>query len=286
LSGYATAETGIAVWPTRVDMEIAPGEESAQVVSIRNDGAGPASVRAYCMDFSRDARGNTVFIEAGHESYSAATWVNLAAWEILVAPGETEQLDVLVRAPESVEPGGHYAALFFETVPSSVDAGVAIAARIPCLFYLTTPSTNGIAVCAEADIAGVSMPGMVESGPVELGVSVANSGNVHVTVAAKAVMDDSWGTHSEVDLGQITLLPENQGVMWGSWDEAPFLGSVRTKVVIGYYDGEGELINKEQGQRFLVVPWRVLTGLVFAASFLAIIGRLLVGRYRFRVERR
>jgi P pilus assembly chaperone PapD len=285
-SGHAVAETGMKVWPTRVDIDIYPGGQATQMVSIRNYGDEPAVVRAYCMDFVRNEEGEIAFLEAGHQSYSASMWISLADWEVMVGAEEVADVEVTLQAPESVEPGGHYAALFFETVTSTTESGVAIAARIPCLFYVTTPSTDGIAVSAEADIASVSMPGVVESGPVDLEISVANSGNVHVTVAAKALMDDSWGTHSEVDLGQVTVLPDNQGVMSASWDEAPFLGSVRTKLVIGYYDEEGELVNKERTQRFLVVPWRLLTGLVCAACLLAVAGRLLVSRYRLRVERR
>ena len=57
-----------------------------------------------------------------------------------------------------------------------------------------------------------------------------------------------------------------------------------TKVLL--MDEEGEVVNKERSQRFLVVPWRILTGLVCTACLLAAAGRLLVGRYRLRVERR
>ena len=274
------------VWPTWVELTVNRGEQAGKMINVQNQGSELIRMRAYVMDFSIDREGNFVFSEPGHESYSAARWLSVAETDFELTPGESQDVEVRLSAPSEVEPGGHYAALFFETIPSANQSAVSISTRIPTLFYITVPGITEAEVIANADIASLVLPGFAGKGPVEAGVVVHNSGNVHLTVAARAHFSASWGGDSELDLGQMVILPNSDGVIKSNWQQTPFFGKVKANVVIGYLDHKGELVNKSQTGEFWVVPWSMI-GIIVGVLGLVVPAIIVIRkRYRLRLERR
>ena len=281
-----SAQEKISVWPTRVEMMVNRGEEAGETINVYNQGSEPIRVSAYAMDFAIERDGDFNFYEPGHQSYSASKWLNIEKADFELVPGESREVEVVVSAPATVEPGGHYAALFFEAVPSGNQSAVSVSMRIPTLFYITIPGITGADVIANADILSLQLPGISEKGPVEMGVVVRNSGNVHLTVAAKAHFAASWGNASELDLGQMIILPNSEGVLKGEWQRSPLFGRVRVSVVIGYLDQKGELVNKSQTAEFWVVPWSLI-GIIVGVMGLVVPAIVIIKRkYRLRLERK
>jgi len=286
LSSSTSAQGGISVWPTCVETMVNIGEQAGKIVHVQNQGSESIAIKAYVRDFSIDREGNFVFSEPGHESYSASRWLSVAEADFELAPGESREVKVSISAPGVVEPGGHYAALFFEAVPSANQGAVSISTRIPTLFYITVPGITEAEVIANADIASLVLPGFAGKGPVEAGVVVHNSGNVHLTVAARAHFSASWGGSSELELGQAVILPNSDGVMKSNWQQAPLFGKVRASVVIGYLDQKGELVNKSQTGEFWVVPWSLI-GIIVGVMGVVVPAIVIVSRrYRLRMVRR
>jgi len=274
------------VWPTWVELTVNRGEQAGKMINVQNQGSEPVRVMAYTRDFSISREGNFVFSEPGHESYSASRWLSLEETDFEIAPGESREVEVSISAPTEVEPGGHYAALFFESVPSSDQGAVSISTRIPSLFYLTVSGATEAEITANAEISSLLLPGFAGKRPVEAGVVVHNLGNVHLTVAARAYFNGSWGGHSELDLGQMVILPDAEGILKAEWQEAPFLGKVKANVVIGYLDQKGELVNKSQTAEFWVVPWSLI-GIILVVMGVMVPAIVIVSkRYRLRMERK
>jgi P pilus assembly chaperone PapD len=282
----ASAQGGMMVWPTWVELTVHRGEQAGKIIHVQNQGSESIELKAYVMDFSIDREGNFVFSEAGHESYSASRWLSVAETDFELVPGESQEVEVRLSAPSEVEPGGHYAALFFEAIPSANQGAVSISTRIPTLFYITVPGITEAEVIANADIASLVLPGFAGKGPVEAGVVVHNTGNVHLTVAARVHFSASLGGDSELDLGQAVILPNSEGVIKSNWQQAPFLGKVTANVVIGYLDEQGELVNKSRTGEFWVVPWSMI-GIIVGVLGLVVPAIVIISkRYRLRVERK
>ncbi len=262
----AHAQAGLKVWPTRVELSVNRGEVAIATVNVHNEGDMPATVCVYIMDFCIDRDGRFVFTEPGHESYSASEWLSVGNTDLKLGPGESREVEVVVAVPTNPEPGGHYAAIFFETGPSTNEDGVPISTRIPSLFYITVPGVTDADVRADAEIVSLVLPGLVEQAPVQAGVVVKNTGNVHLTVAATAYFKGLSGRNSSLDLEQMTLLPDGEGTLTGNWRELPYIGRVRASIVIGYFDEQGEVVNKSQSGDFLVIPWKQLTAIAIAVG--------------------
>ena len=119
-----------------------------------------------------------------------------------------------------------------------------------------------------------------------MAVVVRNSGNVHLTVTARAHFAASWGNASELDLGQVVVLPNSEAVMKGTLQESPFFGRVRASVVIGYLDQQGQLVNKTQIKEFWVVPWSFI-GIILLVMGVVVPAVVIISRrYRLRLERK
>ena len=254
LPSSVMAQGGIKVWPTSVELTVGRGETATKTINVQNLGSEPVILQAYVRDFSKDRNGELAFYEAGHESYSASKWLSIDSFSLELAAAQSQKVEVTVSVPSQVEPGGHYTALFFEAIPLSSEGTVSISTRIPTLFYITVPGVTEAEVFSSAEIASLLLPGIAGGGSLEAGVVVHNSGNVHLTVAAKAYFDGYWGGNSELDLGQTVILPNSDGVLNGEWREKPFFDKVRAKIVIGYLDHNGDLVNKSQTAEFWVVP--------------------------------
>ena len=282
----ALAQGGIKVWPTGVELTLGRGETATKTVNVQNLGSEPVMLQAYVMDFSKDRNGDFVFYEPGHESYSASKWLSVDSFDLELAPAQSQEIEVTVSVPAQVEPGGHYAALFFEAIPPSSEGSVSISTRIPTLFYVTVPGVTEAEVFSDAEIASLLLPGIAGGGSLEAGVVVHNSGNVHLTVAARAYFASSWGNASELDLGQMVILPSSDGVLKGEWQEAPYFGRVRANVVIGYLDNQGDVVNKSQTAEFWVVPWSLVGIILFVMGVVVPAIVIISKRFRLRVERK
>jgi P pilus assembly chaperone PapD len=289
LPSPTSAQGGIKVSPTKVDLVIGKGQTAEEVISVENQGDGVARIRVYAMDFSIDEESNFSFYEPGHQSYSCASWLTLDVAELDLNPGETREVKVAVAVPDEVEPGGHYAALFFETAPVEAPPGVSvtIAGRIPSLFYLTIPGITEADVFSDAEIVSLLLPGWLEKGPVEAGVVVRNTGNIHLTIAAKAYFSGFRGEKiGELDLGQMVVLPGSERIMKGSWEETPLFSRVKASVVIGYFDQQGELVNKTKTADLWIIPWKLVVMIAVPLGLLAFLLWWPRKRYRLRIERK
>jgi P pilus assembly chaperone PapD len=282
----ALAQGGIKVWPTSVELTVGCGETTTKTVNVQNLGSEVILLEAYVMDFSKDRNGDFVFYEPGHESYSASKWLSIDGLNLELTATQGRAVEVTVSVPSQIEPGGHYTALFFEAIPLSDEGTVSISTRIPALFYITVPGVTEAEVISNAEISSLLLPGVAGGGPLEAGVVVHNSGNVHLTVAAKAYFDGYWGGNSELDLGQTIILPNSDGVLKEKWRESPFFGKMRADVVIGYLDQYGELVNKSQTAEFWVVPWSLIGIVLFIMGVVVPAIVIISKRFRLRLERK
>jgi hypothetical protein len=266
------------------------GEQTEVEINLENQDNEPKNFQLYPMDFSVNKDNQFIFSPPGEPSYSPSKWLSLSQEEILLPPGQRATIGVTIQVPLQVEPGGHYAALFVESAASSASsegASVSIGIYLVSLFYLTIAGLTDAEIITNLEITSLILPGWVEGGSVDLGVEVHNSGNVHADFATKVWLSDFRGREiGELDLGQQVILPNGERVIQGEWNKLPLFGRVKVKATIGYFNQQGELVNKSQESYFWVIPWKLLVGIVLGIGLLYWLYRFLSRRYRLRVERK
>ena len=286
----ASADVSLKVWPTTLEMTVSEGQTAELVVNVENAGDEIVRLSVYAMDYTVDRDGNYSFSEPVHDTYSCAAWISPDASVFDLAPGETRATTVSISVPENIEPGEHHSAVFFEQL-SDVSQGtsVSVGARMACLLYVTIPRVTDAEVTTDANIAQVILPGWAEGSHVNIGALIRNSGNVHLTLAARAYLTNFRGSPiGEADLGQAVILPGGERLLEATWADLPLFGRVSARVVIGYHDSQGELVNKETSVNFQVVPWKTIMVVVLCLTIIGLAVFIVVRRFRFRLalERR
>jgi hypothetical protein len=106
--------------PTRVVMENA--ERYATVV-LKNIGQASGDFSAELVDMRMEENGRVVPVEAGKTAeYSAVPYVHIAPHSMTLKPGETQNIRLMLRKPENLEPGEYRAHLKVRIENDNVDA--------------------------------------------------------------------------------------------------------------------------------------------------------------------
>jgi len=84
----------------------------------------------------------------------------------------------------------------------------------------------------------------------------------------------------------MVILPHSERVMKGSWEKTPLFSRVKASVVIGYFDQQGELVNKAKTADFWIIPWKIVLIIVVALGLLILLVWRLRKRYRLGIERK
>ena len=124
------------VWPVKVELDVAPGQEVNQTISIVNRLGKQAEFEIIVEDFIGDEKDVTKFLGEGKSSFSCKDWFSPEVNKLQLDDKSKATLDVKIKVPEQVEPGDHYAAIFIKT-KSNGEGAVSLASRIGSLFFLT-----------------------------------------------------------------------------------------------------------------------------------------------------
>ncbi|MFC1572512.1 hypothetical protein ACFL6M_02825 [Candidatus Eisenbacteria bacterium] len=129
------------VSPLRVHLQVKPGAEYTDAVSVTNTGSNPVRLRAYLSDWTLDEAGTPIFSKIGTEERSSSRWVDLAPADFLLEPGEIENVRFTIHVPEGVSEAGYHSALILENVPldrSTIRTSrVFVQGRVACMLYVT-----------------------------------------------------------------------------------------------------------------------------------------------------
>ena len=286
----ALAQTVIRFWPTQVEMEANVGQSAERAITLENPSHESVTVNVYGMDFSVGRDECFTFSEPCDESYSCSSWLTVDEAFFELGAGETRAVKVTVAVPDGVEPGGHHAALLFEAclLDAETDSSVNISSRIASLFYVTIPGVSEADITTDAEIVSLILPAWVEGSSAELGVVVRNTGNVHLNIAGKMYLTGFRGNSiAEVDLGQTIVLPGTERTLKGDCGGLPLFDKVTTKVVVGYFDAGGEVVNRSAQGGFWVTPHRgLMAAVALPVGIILLVTFRLRRRYRLKIERK
>ena len=100
-------------------------------------------------------------------------------------------VDFAIAVPKNAAVGGHYAAVFVQTVPPA-SAGATILSRVDrvaSLYYLAV----GGNLDAQGQVLALDVPWLQPASPVQAAVRVRNTGNVHFQVNTTSQLSTPFG---------------------------------------------------------------------------------------------
>jgi hypothetical protein len=260
----------LTVSPVKVELLGIPGQRVTADVEIMNAGSASATLKSDATDFVAEGEGGEPrFLPTGTSEWSMSNWVSTDPPSLTLKPGEKRKVKVTIAVPGNAEPGGHYAAVLFSSVPLG-GGQTAVVAKVGTLILLTV--RGDIQLKGTASIAS---PWLVEKGPVAMPVRFTNAGNVHLKPAGEIQVTQLWGAPvTTLKVDSQNVLPGSERLLPASWN-APGLGVYVAHADLKYGTTGQSLLTPNS--LVIVFPWMLALG-ALAVFALGIGTALLLGR--------
>jgi len=227
----------ITIAPAREQTSLQPGQSTATIVKLYNHTDTPLSGTLKVTDFIvSDDQGTPEFLEdySLSSDYAAATWIQLPYSRLTIPANDKVEFQVNIKAPLSALPGGHYAAIIFET---STDTSITnqsqavTAPRLASLFYITIPGLYE----ESALVSYFKAPRFSQNGPVTITTKILNQSPTHIKPQGVITITNTFGdVVAHLNLGENNIFPQTErtyaNVLTGKW----LLGRYRADLYATY----------------------------------------------------
>ncbi|WP_188508410.1 Fn3-like domain-containing protein [Parapedobacter pyrenivorans] len=205
---------GIAVSPSRVFFEGAPGETVVQALTFSNTSNMPFTLRASIKDWQRDSLGRKVYFPAATLEHSNSNWITLSTSTVTLQPGATQEVMLTMTVPEGVPKRLTNSMVFFtqtkarqSTISETPQLGVNVLLELGVQAY----HDPGALAVGELNFIAFEDFGITTaaSGPVRrLGVKIKNSGELNQDAHLRFELTDmTTGEELPVSTVPIAMLP-------------------------------------------------------------------------------
>lgn len=166
------SEFSLTISPTRLVLGPADLGKTASVLLV-NRGSNPVSVTVGKQNFTGGSDGSLAF--QPQAPYSASSWVSVSPTAFTIAPGASQQVEAVVTAPASPEPGDHQVALVFLVPAGTTTANVRINRGVAAPVYITVPGPTDDSVV----LRDLRAPRFMMWGTADITATVQSTGTVH-----------------------------------------------------------------------------------------------------------
>lgn len=231
----APSTYALTITPIRLELKANPGQVVRQEITLYNEHETEEVLYVSYANFEATGdTGNPTFVEPKDD---LGTWMN-AAKKVTIAPKSSQIVPLVISVPNDATPGGHFAAVFWGTVPpGNTSNQVSIGAKTGVLVLLSVSgvvSENG----GILEFATKNKERFYTSLPITFFYKFQNNGGDRVKPTGEIVMKNMLGITAK----RVSGNPVDGNVLPGSTRkiETTWQGS----------DGPTPAIDKNQGNFF------------------------------------
>ena len=254
---HAQEAISLVVSPPRTDAVGNPGEIVQKNIKITNNrDTQELILRVHVQDFIvQDDLGTPIPVSeklAGR--YLASPWFTLEKSEIVIPAKTTTQIVVIITIPSDALPGGHYAGVFFQPVPSRgmKETISYTTAQVGSLFAINVPGD----IKYEALIKEFSTKlNVFEFGPVDFTAVLENQSDTHISPKSTITIKDVIGrTVADIPVADVNIFPYTSRTIQARWDIIWGVGRYSATINANY--GPGMLASRTM--YFWILPYRLI----------------------------
>lgn len=253
----AGAQQTIIISPPTVSHSLNPSEQTESVIKVRNASNTPLSFSATVYDFIvEDSNGAPHLLDPGTLSnrFSARSWITAYPQTFSLKPNDLQEVRYAIQPPSNARPGGHYAALLFSVKKetSITNSRTAVESNIGSLVLITIAGP----IREEARIITFSTPLFREYGPVNVFLSIQNTGDLHIKPAGEFVLSDMFGrVIQKQSLAQTNIFPEASRDYQTTLGSKILLGRFKISLKASYGNKNLPLVASTY---IWIIPWKIL----------------------------
>lgn len=251
----------IGVSPTKVLESITPGKEQTFIVRLRNYGRDSLPLAGSTQGISTIGETGVPIFTDNVTPHSASSWLEVENKDVIVEPGEQQEVTITAKPPQDLAPGSYHAGIIFQAkLPSyyfDLDSDTRVLPAISVLFFLTVESDT-LPTVEDLKITGIQVPRIVVSTPLSVTAQIQNPSNFYVQADAKATISGGLNNKNDSEeIGRVLLLPE--GVR-------KFVSAYSNRLLPGIYTASVELKQGDKvlvaSAKFVAMPWQFTIGLI------------------------
>lgn len=277
-----TRSVGLMAIPPRIGEDgtlvVKPGGTIQLEARVRNTSDIPVTISSLAEDFIIGEDGSTPIpvTELTSSRWSLAQWIQIPVSRNEVPAGESVTVPFVVQVPTDALPGGRYAMVMHqvEGATGSLSAGstggqTGINQRVGTLVYLRVDGP----VTEDANIRNLSVPGLVEYGPVPISFEVENLSDIHIRPATTITVTNWFGREvGNFPVDTQNIFPFSQRMFEVEWEHVWGFGRYQVDVETGYGTSGKVAI---ASTTFWMIPYTMIGGailmlLALIAIFMAV----------------
>lgn len=279
--------------PVYDEIEINPGESMDFSVRVTNESESAREFYIDIQTFSAYGEEGEAMFKTVDASYGLAKWIKPGFEKIVLEAGQEMDFPLTIEVPENADPGGHYASLFFTSLPPEARedrSSVGLGGNLGVLFLVTVPGD----ILENTELLEfTSDKKFYTQLPVNFDYRVKNNGTVHFKPYGDITITNLIGKKSAtVDPNPKggNVLPSSVRHLSTTWvndvdyiEKGGFWQNFKNEwknFALGRYKAQLNLIYGRSGQSvagelyFWVFPWHVI---LVAVLIIIIIILLIIG---------
>lgn len=274
------------VGPGFFTLEVAPGDSVTVPLNVSNRMGATKLFKLTTEDMTGTNESSGVKLlgdEVG--PYTIKDYITVPYDRFYLDNNTRATIPVTVSIPDDAEPGGFYGSILTEiaTTPDKEGTGVApgtsIVSRIGTLFFVTTP--GGIEKNGElTDFSTVPKKTFYGEGPIDMGITFENLGNVHFTPYADVSVTNILGEQvGEVKIEPWYVMPKSVRTKELSWDRELLIGRyvITADVNLGFED-----VTETKQLVVWVLPWKILLPVFIGLFLVSLFFRFIFRNFEFK----
>ncbi len=237
----AQAAQGIGISPTGQEIDVDAGRSYTGSIMVLNDGTNDVTYRFVVSDYRvQDESYDSLFTSTGaSNNVSAVSWFSLPTGNQVIKAGQQVPVRYTVTVPPGASVGGHYAAVFIETVPPTGPGGNRInrVDRIGSLMYIAV----GGNLQRSGQVLPLEVPWLQAVGPLKASVRLRNDGNVHLAAEGYLQLSSLFGKVGDKVPFKGRVLPQTTRRFEVSLPASSPIGLFKVTAHINYLDRSEEV---------------------------------------------
>lgn len=221
LSHAATDTQHIVATPSSAELSIAPGKSISASLEIINQGSDSFGVKTSVAPYHVEGIEYDPQFTQLPGTVDASKWVRLEPLAATtLAPGKLVHVNYEVRVPVNTPPGGYYAVIFAQTMPTANGGGVVAHNRVGEILYLTVAGK----VHRQGEVVAGHVNRINLSGDLNVPTLVRNTGGVHFKTKVTVSIKNLFGSTVFKQHNERYVLPQTERQITIEWKNLAPLG--------------------------------------------------------------
>jgi hypothetical protein len=268
---FASAGEKIEVTPAFQEVILEAGQSLPNEIIINNKTESDQQLFVRGVSFeSLDTAGGVAFLGAdiNNEALPTADFITFDNASLTIPKGEAKTFSFRIEDTDNLAPGGHYAALVFQSLPTideSTAEKIAVKQIFSSLIFLEKRGGER----KELKLADIQWRKFFWTLPRSLELHFSNTGNTHVTPRGVVEIRDPFGrtvTHTAVNESSSILLPGQERILFSEFKYTAWLPGKYTLLVSYRHSDTEDTIEKKE--TFFLLPYQFVVGVGMAVILL------------------